>query len=320
VKSERGRRGLKRGKVLVLSGTLVIAALTSAILVSVPSTIADETVTVYGYYGQYYERFLPAGTTVTVNIYVSSSGSVNLRIIDGKNYNSMEMGYPFTALGLWLHVSVGSFSVTAPADASYHFVIEDAQSSGSESVSIKILATPSVALNSVIVFIVTLIAVLVAAKAYDVNARRHRHIGSFSEGFDLERLAAPATSIRPALNEGVRVGTGARLSQTEGTPAYCTRCGAAVYGPDWRFCSKCGASLRRQLAVDSDSTEASTRYEEYRTQKCMVCGTDLHPSDSISRCPHCGSAAHHIHLLEWLHVKGKCPICGQHLTDREIVT
>jgi ribosomal protein L37E len=305
---------------IVLSGTLLIVALTTAILFSNPSTIADETVTLYSSISRNYSSFLPAGSTVTINIHVSSAGSVNLWIADGKDMNLWIVGHPFSTLGLWSDVSNGSYSVTVPADAGYYFHIENALNSGSETVSVRILATQSVALSSAVVFIVTLIAVLVAAKAYEANARRYLRRESFSGDSEVEKQIAVAPPIRPASNEeGAPIG-GARLSQAEGTPTYCTRCGATIYSSDWEFCTKCGASLRRQLAAEGDSTEASTRYEEYRTQKCMVCGMDLHPSDSISRCPHCGGAAHRMHLLEWLHVKGKCPICDQHLADWETVT
>jgi hypothetical protein len=51
---------------------------------------------------------------------------------------------------------------------------------------------------------------------------------------------------------------------------------------------------------------------------CMVCNLSLRHSDDIVWCPHCLSPAHRIHLLEWLHVKGRCPMCDRELNEREL--
>lgn len=50
----------------------------------------------------------------------------------------------------------------------------------------------------------------------------------------------------------------------------------------------------------------------------MVCDLRLNSADEILHCPHCGNPAHKDHLLEWLHVKRSCPICGQHLDENEL--
>ncbi|WXG47426.1 MAG: RING-H2 finger protein [Candidatus Atabeyarchaeum deiterrae] len=51
---------------------------------------------------------------------------------------------------------------------------------------------------------------------------------------------------------------------------------------------------------------------------CMVCGLGLSSVDRIVRCPYCGNSAHEDHIIEWLHVKGICPMCGHHLSENEL--
>jgi len=100
---------------------------------------------------------------------------------------------------------------------------------------------------------------------------------------------------------------------------YCIYCGAPVSASDWRFCADCGASLPGQVCGPATLTREDTSHEETQTSNCMVCDLSLHPSDPVAHCPHCGNAAHKEHLLEWLHVKRQCPICGQHLTEQELL-
>jgi Zn finger protein HypA/HybF involved in hydrogenase expression len=53
---------------------------------------------------------------------------------------------------------------------------------------------------------------------------------------------------------------------------------------------------------------------------CMVCNLSVRISDLPVWCPHCGNVAHREHLLEWIHVKDRCPKCGAHLNEQEICT
>jgi hypothetical protein len=51
---------------------------------------------------------------------------------------------------------------------------------------------------------------------------------------------------------------------------------------------------------------------------CMVCGLGFHQGDLLAWCPFCGAAAHRLHLLEFLHVKENCPVCGHHLVESDL--
>lgn len=93
---------------------------------------------------------------------------------------------------------------------------------------------------------------------------------------------------------------------------------------DSKFCSNCGASLRHGLrdatplgtegkAKPKDHVGAVTEHGE----KCMVCNLQLTEDDNVVWCPHCGNTAHRTHLLEWIHVKNKCPKCGEHLDEKD---
>ncbi|MFX1449297.1 MAG: RING finger domain-containing protein [Promethearchaeota archaeon] len=46
-----------------------------------------------------------------------------------------------------------------------------------------------------------------------------------------------------------------------------------------------------------------------RVTGCSICLLKIGASEEILRCPHCNSIAHKSHLLEWLKVKGVCPVC-----------
>ncbi|MFX0133591.1 MAG: RING finger domain-containing protein [Candidatus Hodarchaeota archaeon] len=56
---------------------------------------------------------------------------------------------------------------------------------------------------------------------------------------------------------------------------------------DSSFCIKCGLALTG----------------------CSICLLKIGSSEEILRCPYCNSLAHKSHLLEWLKLKGVCPVC-----------
>ncbi|WXG44425.1 MAG: hypothetical protein WED04_10385 [Promethearchaeati archaeon SRVP18_Atabeyarchaeia-1] len=107
------------------------------------------------------------------------------------------------------------------------------------------------------------------------------------------------------------------MPQERGALGYCKYCGATVGKSDWRFCRNCGASLI-ELDSGSPTGRSSISAREVHPGQCMVCGFSLLDTDQIAHCPHCGSAAHRVHLLEWIHVRGKCPVCSRHLNEQEI--
>ena len=44
---------------------------------------------------------------------------------------------------------------------------------------------------------------------------------------------------------------------------------------------------------------------------CMVCKLFLEKNDKILQCPICESLYHRDHLLEWIKIKKRCPVCSQ---------
>ncbi|MHA1631124.1 MAG: hypothetical protein ACTSVS_13175 [Candidatus Heimdallarchaeota archaeon] len=49
------------------------------------------------------------------------------------------------------------------------------------------------------------------------------------------------------------------------------------------------------------------------TVKCSVCKLPISFGSLTLECPHCHTIAHQEHLLEWIKVKGTCPVCQQKL-------
>jgi uncharacterized delta-60 repeat protein len=95
----------------------------------------------------------------------------------------------------------------------------------------------------------------------------------------------------------------------------CPHCGAKMRVPDAEFCWNCGASLERNsegVLIGYGGREAAT------AGRCMVCNSDVMKTDVVARCPYCRNVAHKVHLLEWLHVKDYCPICGEHLVESDL--
>jgi hypothetical protein len=106
---------------------------------------------------------------------------------------------------------------------------------------------------------------------------------------------------------------------------FCYYCGSAISVPDSRFCSNCGASLAvsagneaSSLSTEKLGTVATSSKTTKTNVRCMICGRAFEQSDLLIWCPHCGGIAHRVHLLEWLHVKGTCPACGEHLDEQEL--
>jgi outer membrane protein assembly factor BamB len=91
--------------------------------------------------------------------------------------------------------------------------------------------------------------------------------------------------------------------------ATCPSCGARVEGPEAEYCSSCGASIQGV----QQKRQAKT------IRSCMICNLPITSEEECLRCPHCGNTAHKVHLLEWLHVKGCCPVCRMDLHEEDLV-
>jgi predicted RNA-binding Zn-ribbon protein involved in translation (DUF1610 family) len=91
------------------------------------------------------------------------------------------------------------------------------------------------------------------------------------------------------------------------------------------FCPDCGSRLRRgSEGATPPGTEYETRQEAHVESameygdKCMVCNLEVSEDLGVVWCPYCGNPAHRMHLIDWVHVKRSCPICGEHLDDRDL--
>ncbi|MFX1465493.1 MAG: tetratricopeptide repeat protein [Promethearchaeota archaeon] len=54
--------------------------------------------------------------------------------------------------------------------------------------------------------------------------------------------------------------------------------------------------------------------------KCPICTTPIEFGDEFVKCPHCNTMAHRSHLLEWIKIKGVCPVCRKILKDIDIIS
>jgi rRNA maturation endonuclease Nob1 len=104
---------------------------------------------------------------------------------------------------------------------------------------------------------------------------------------------------------------------------HCDYCQAVIVLSNSKFCSNCGASLGHRLEDATpvgmkEKTKLRKKIElmAKHGKKCMVCNLELGGDDDVVWCPNCGSPAHRDHLLEWIHVKNNCPICGERLTEQ----
>lgn len=113
----------------------------------------------------------------------------------------------------------------------------------------------------------------------------------------------------------------------EGTMTRCPKCGAAeIIFPNQRKCSKCGTEIVRKGSYpepDEAEEEAGppptvVQSKGAEVGKCMVCGMGIHQGEPLACCPSCGGRAHRVHLLEFVHVKGECPSCHNHIVEEDI--
>lgn len=93
----------------------------------------------------------------------------------------------------------------------------------------------------------------------------------------------------------------------------CPECGAPVKYAGAEYCFSCGASLRG--SSQRTSVQALRGKGLAQSGTCIVCGLRIAEGDEILHCPYCGNVAHRDHMLEWIHVKDSCPICGTHLNN-----
>jgi DNA-directed RNA polymerase subunit RPC12/RpoP len=105
---------------------------------------------------------------------------------------------------------------------------------------------------------------------------------------------------------------------------HCNHCSEVVVISNARYCSSCGASLvkgvKDKTTLDSKDQSEPTDHvvcADVAGEKCMVCSLKLSDADNVVWCPYCGSPAHREHLFEWIHRRGRCPVCGVHLENKD---
>jgi hypothetical protein len=116
--------------------------------------------------------------------------------------------------------------------------------------------------------------------------------------------------------------------ETEMVPARqvrrCVRCGA-ILAENASYCLRCGEPIGGvQLPKGPKSALEPIRRARSNAsligQRCMVCDLPVKRGEELVRCPHCNNIAHKTHMLEWLHVRGTCPVCGEHIEDSSLGT
>ena len=77
-------------------------------------------------------------------------------------------------------------------------------------------------------------------------------------------------------------------------------------------CFSCGAIMK--------SNQEKCPNCEIEPVVCSVCKLPISFGSSTLQCPHCENIAHKEHLLEWIKVKGSCPICQSKLQTKDFET
>ncbi|MHA1753992.1 MAG: RING finger domain-containing protein [Candidatus Odinarchaeia archaeon] len=58
---------------------------------------------------------------------------------------------------------------------------------------------------------------------------------------------------------------------------------------------------------------------DWGSNKCLICKSDIRPSQKKIYCPFCGSPYHRDHFLEWVKIKSFCPYCRRRINIEELV-
>jgi predicted nucleic acid-binding Zn ribbon protein len=140
-------------------------------------------------------------------------------------------------------------------------------------------------------------------------------------GSDLQARRTPQTRNEPSspnVSSGENIIQSLPATHADDTTIqrFCMYCGRPIMN-SWRFCANCGASLASPRTTGRiDDSQTLREVDSLGT--CMVCGLAIQPSAQVVYCIHCGNVAHRLHLLEWIHVKRRCPICEERLTEDDI--
>jgi ribosomal protein S27AE/predicted RNA-binding Zn-ribbon protein involved in translation (DUF1610 family) len=102
----------------------------------------------------------------------------------------------------------------------------------------------------------------------------------------------------------------------------CPKCGTLATSADAVYCWKCGEILPTRLGLPPSSHTvtqlAPPQANDGANSACIICRKGFVNGELLAWCPFCGAAAHRLHLLEFLHVKGQCPSCGHNLEEHDL--
>jgi HEAT repeat protein len=77
-------------------------------------------------------------------------------------------------------------------------------------------------------------------------------------------------------------------------------------------------ALTGQSKRVSSAVKKITSAMKRKDLKCVVCNLPIKNGEELVRCPSCGNLAHKSHMLEWLHIRGCCPVCGERILESEL--
>ncbi len=155
---------------------------------------------------------------------------------------------------------------------------------------------------------------LTEVEAEDKWAREHANEYSDVTKREAPEVGTAQENLQPALEATSRGKASAEVR--------CKYCSAVIWTPTARFCSKCGASLKareKEGVIQRGKVEIrkkSSVVPAEHTDKCMVCNRALSLTDDVVWCPHCANLAHRNHLIQWIHTKHCCPMCGESLDEQ----
>ncbi len=84
-------------------------------------------------------------------------------------------------------------------------------------------------------------------------------------------------------------------------------------------CPRCKTDLDPHELVDGSKIELTPTLRSGPKHICLVCDRTITSTDSVLQCPQCEGLAHRIHFLEYIKVKGVCPICRVQLDSHDLV-
>ncbi len=81
-------------------------------------------------------------------------------------------------------------------------------------------------------------------------------------------------------------------------------------------CLECGGINIVKPTMLGSTTKC--QYCGSKLPKCEICSDFITSEDTMATCPYCHHVFHEDHVLEWIKIKGSCPVCKQNLSWEDI--